>query len=166
MNRTEKSRVVDDVRDRIVKASLVVVVQQSGLSVAEAGVLRRRMRDAGSEFRVVKNTLLRLAVKGTPLEGLTPLFKGPTALAISDDPITAAKISVKFSEENAKLFIAGGCMDGQTMNAASIKALAKLPSLNELRATLAALVVAPATKIAILVKEPAARIARVLAARH
>jgi large subunit ribosomal protein L10 len=165
MNRNEKQTLVDSVKQTLQESSLIVVVQQSGLTVSNATDLRRRIRAEGAEFRVVKNTLLRLVVKETSLEGLTSFFKGPTAIAFSKDPIVAAKIIAKYAQENPKLSIVGGCMNGTILDASGIKALATLPSLDELRGKMVALISAPATKLAILLKEPAARVARVISAK-
>ena len=165
MDRSQKTELVSSMREALKKAKVVVVTQQLGLSVAEATALRRQMRDSQAHFKVLKNTLAQLVVKDTPLEGISSLFKGPTAIAFSQDPIGAAKAAAKFAEKNDKLVIIGGYMDGQILSPAAVKALATLPSLDELRSMLIALVSAPATKLAILTKEPAARLARVLSAK-
>lgn len=165
MNRTEKEQLVVDIRDTLQHASVVIVTQQTGLTVAQATLLRRQMRDAGAEFKVLKNTLARIAVKDTVLEGLTPMLVGPTALAYSSDPVAAAKVVAKFANTNDMLKIVGGSLNGQVLNAAAVKSLATLPSLDELRSKLIGVLLAPATKLAVLSKEPAARVARVLAAK-
>lgn len=165
MDRSQKTELVSSMREALRQSKVVVVTQQLGLSVAEVTTLRRQMRDSQAHFKVLKNTLAQLAVKDTPLEGMSSLFKGPTAIAFSQDPIGAAKAAAKFAEKNDKLVIIGGYMDGQILSPAAVKALATLPSLDELRSTLIALVSAPATKLAILSKEPAARLARVLSAK-
>jgi large subunit ribosomal protein L10 len=123
------------------------------------------MRENQAEFKVLKNTLAQIAVKDTALDGLTPLLKGPTALAYSADPIAAAKVIVKFANTNDKLKVVGGYLNGQLLSEASVKALATLPSLDELRGTLIGLIQAPATKLARLAKEPGACVARVLSAK-
>lgn len=165
MNRTEKEQLVVDIRDTLQHASVVIVTQQTGLTVAQATLLRRQMRDAGAEFKVLKNTLARIAVKDTTLEGLTPMLVGPTALAYSSDPVAAAKVVAKFANTNDMLKIVGGSLNGQVLNAAAVKSLATLPSLDELRSKLIGVLLAPATRLAVLSKEPAARVARVLAAK-
>jgi large subunit ribosomal protein L10 len=165
MNRTEKHDLVSQMRDVLQGASLVLVTQQSGLTVAEVTNLRRSMRENQAEFKVLKNTLAQIAVKDTALDGLTPLLKGPTALAYSADPIAAAKVIVKFANTNDKLKVVGGYLNGQLLSEASVKALATLPSLDELRGTLIGLIQAPATKLARLAKEPGACVARVLSAK-
>lgn len=165
MDRSQKTELVSHMREALQQAKVVVVTQQLGLSVAEATALRRQMRDSQAQFKVLKNTLAQLAVKDTPLEGMSSLFKGPTAIAFSQDPIGAAKAAAKFAEKNDKLVIIGGYMDGQILSPAAVKSLATLPSLDELHSTLIALVLAPATKLAVLAKEPAAKLARVFAAK-
>ena len=123
------------------------------------------MRDAGAEFKVLKNTLARIAVKDTALEGLTPMLVGPTALAYSTDPVAAAKVVAKFANTNDMLKIVGGILNGQVLTDAGVKSLATLPSLDELRSKIIAVISTPATRLAVLAKEPAARVARVLAAK-
>ncbi len=165
MDRTQKEQLVGDMRDSLQQASVVIVTHQTGLTVAQATMLRREMREAGAEFKVLKNTLARIAVKDTALEGITSMLVGPTALAYSTDPIAAAKVVAKFANSNDKLKIVGGFLNGQTLTEAGVKSLATLPSLDELRSKIIAVINTPATRLAILSKEPAARIARVLAAK-
>ena len=135
------------------------------MTVAEATQLRRDMREAGAEFKVLKNSLAQIAVKGTNLEGISPYFQGPAALGYSQDPVAAARVLSKFADKNDKLLIVGGYLDGQVLDAKAVKALASLPSLNELRSNIIAVMSAPATQLAILAKEPARRVAYLLAAR-
>lgn len=165
MNRSEKEGQVEQLRGYINDASLVVVTRQVGLTVEEVTNLRRRMREAGAEYKVFKNTLADIAVKGTKAEGIADLLKGPTALALSSDPLAAAKAAVTFANSNNKLEVMGGALDGKTLSAAEVKALATLPSLDELRAKMLGLLMAPATKLAVLLKEPGSRLARVTMAR-
>lgn len=166
MNRSEKEELVSQVREKLVNAVSVVVTRQSGLTVSEVSELRRQMREAGVEFKVLKNTLARIAVQGTQLEGLGGMLEGPTALAISrEDPVSAAKVAAKFANSNNKLQLVGGYLDGQILNEKAVDALAKLPSLDELRSKIIAVINTPATRLAILAKEPASLLARVTAAR-
>lgn len=165
MDRSQKEELVSTVRDTLQKSVSVIVARQTGITVAEATQLRRDMRGAGAEFKVLKNTLAQIAVQGTPLEGIRPYLQGPTALGYSQDPVAAAKVLSKFAEKNNKLSIVCGFLDGQVLDPAGVKALANLPSLDELRSKLIAVISAPATKLAILAKEPATRVARVLGAR-
>lgn len=165
MDRSQKEELVSQMRDTLQKATSVIVAHQTGLTVAEATQLRRDMRGAGAEFKVLKNTLAQIAVKGTNLEGMNSYLQGPTALGYSQDPVAAAKVLSKFAERNDKLSIVGGFLDGQVLDAMAVKALANLPSLNELRSKIIAVISTPATKLAVLTKEPARRVAYVLAAR-
>lgn len=166
MNRSEKEELVSQIRDKLVNAKCVVVTRQTGLTVSEVSELRRQMREAGVEYKVLKNTLARIAVQGTSLEGLSSMLEGPTALAISkDDPVGAAKVAAKYANSNNKLQLIGGYLDGQILNEKAVDALAKLPSLDELRSKIIAVINTPATRLAILAKEPASLLARVTAAR-
>ena len=140
------------------------MTHQTGLTVAEATQLRRQMRAAGARFRVTKNRLAKRALDRTPFAGLSPLFTGPTAIAFSPDPVAAAKVAVEYANRNNKLTIVGGGLAGQVMDAAGVKELASLPSLDELRGKLIGLLVAPATRIAGVLQAPAGHLARVLAA--
>ena len=166
MDRSQKEELVSQMRNTLQQAASVIVARQTGLTVAEATQLRRDMRGAGAEFKVLKNTLAQIAVKGTTLEGINPYLQGPTALGYSQDPVAAARVLSKFAEKSDKLSIVGGFLDGQVLDAMAVKALANLPSLNELRSKIIAVISAPATKLAILAKEPARRVAQVLAARN
>lgn len=165
MNRTQKEELVVELKNRFESSSLVVVTRQSGLTVSEVTNLRRDMRNSGTDFKVYKNTLTEIAIKGTDAEGLSNILTGPTALAFSVDPLAAAKAAVKFANTNDKLQVLGGIMNGKVISAAEVKAIATLPSLDELRAKLLGLISAPATKIAVILKEPAARVARVIHAK-
>lgn len=165
MNRSQKEEQVLRMREVISVASTVIVTHQVGLTVSEVTALRRQMRQAGAEFKVMKNSLAQLVVKGTQMEGITSYLSGPTALAFSSDPVAAAKVISKFSTGNEKLKIVAGYLDGRILSHSDVKALASLPSLDELRSKMIAVISAPATKLAILAKEPATRVARVLAAR-
>src|SRR5262249_43003504 len=126
--------------------------------------LRRQMRAAGAGFKVTKNRLAKRALEGTAFAALAPLFTGPTAVAYSHDPVAAAKAAVTFANRNDKLTIIGGGLSGQMLDAAGVRALATLPSLDELRGKIIGLIQAPATKLAGLLQAPAGQLARVLAA--
>ena len=165
MDRAGKESVVRDLSARIGAAAAVVVSHYSGLSVKQMSELRREMRAAGAEVQVVKNRLTRIAVKGTPYTNIDSLLTGPTAVAFSKDPVAAAKVAHTFALKNEKFIILGGAMGEKRLVANEVKALATLPSLDELRGKLVGLLVAPATKLAVLNKEPAASVARVIAAK-
>lgn len=144
------------------KAELVVVTRYSGLTVQEMSDLRRQMRGAGADFKVTKNRLTRLALEGTRFKSLADLFKGPTAIAFSKDPVAAAKVATDFAKKNEKLVVVGGAMGETVLNPEGVKALAAMPSLNELRGKIVGLLNAPATKIAGVLQAPAGQLARVL----
>ena len=164
MEKAKKAEVVQDLNGVFAKAGSVVVAHYSGMTVAQMNDLRGRMRVAGASFRVAKNRLAVRALKGTPIEGIAHLFKGPTGIAVSDDPIAASKVAVAYAKDNDKLVILGGAVGATALDAAGVKALASLPSLNELRGKIVGLLVAPATKIAGIVQAPAGQLARVIGA--
>ena len=164
MDRSQKSAAIAQLNAIFDEAGVVVVTRNLGLSVADATELRSKMREAGASYKVAKNRLARLALKDTSYEGIGEHLTGPTALAYSADPVAAAKIAVEFAKSNDKLEILGGSMGGQMLDVTGVKALASLPSLDELRGKLVGLVNAPATKIAQVVNAPAAKLARVFGA--
>lgn len=162
MDRAKKTELVATLNGTFSSAALVVVTQQTGLSVVEATELRRQMRAAGASYKVTKNRLARLALDGTPYAGLVELFNGPTAIAWSDDPVAAAKVAVEFAKKNDKLAVVGGGLGSQVLDEAGVKALAALPSLDELRARLVGMISTPATRIAGVLQAPAGQLARVM----
>ena len=164
MERIQKEQVVEGLKQVFSEAGLVVVTQQSGLNVAEATDLRRKMRDAGARYKVAKNRLTRIALVGSPYVGLIDLFTGPTAIAYSDDPVAAARVVVDFSKKNDKLVVIGGGMPDQPLDEAAIMHLASLPSLDELRAKILGMINTPATRLVGLFQAPAGQIARLAAA--
>jgi large subunit ribosomal protein L10 len=164
MDRSQKADSVAQLNAVFNEVGVVVVTRNLGLSVSDSTALRTKMRDAGASFKVAKNRLAKLALKDTPYVGLEEYLTGPTALAWSQDPVAAAKAAVDFAKSNDRLEIVGGSMGGQLLDANGIKALASLPSLDELRGTIVGLVNAPATKIAQVVNAPAAKLARVFGA--
>lgn len=164
MDRTQKEKLVASLADVFGSVNLVVVTRPVGMTVAESTELRRQMRDAGASFKVTKNRLTRLALKGTQFESLSDLFIGPTAIAYSQDPIAAAKVAVKYAESNTKLEILGGALFKDVLDPAGVTNLAKLPSLDELRARIVGMLNTPATRIAGVLQAPGAQLARVLQA--
>lgn len=164
MDRARKEELVVELNGVFADAALVVVTHQSGLTVAESTDLRRRMRAADASYKVTKNRLVKLALVGTPYEAIADLFEGPTAIAYSADPVAAARVAVDFSKENDKLVVVGGAMAENRLDEAGVKALATLPSLDELRGMLLGLLNAPATKVARVLQAPASQLARVLSA--
>lgn len=165
MNRTEKEVLVGELNRTLSETAIVVVTRQSGLTVAEVSDLRAKMRTAGARYKVTKNRLARLALKGTQYEQLDALFTGPTAISTAADPVAVAKVAVDFAKANDKLTIVGGAFGDQMLDVDSIKNLATLPSLNELRGKIVGLLQAPATKLAGVIQAPAAQLARVLNAK-
>ena len=155
---------VTALHDVIAKTGVIVVAHYAGLSVAAMTKLRREMRGAGGSVKVPKNRLVKLALEGTDAKGIAELLKGPTCLAYSADPVAAPKIAVKFAKTNDKFVILGGAMGSTVLGPEGVNSLASLPSLDELRATLAGLLQAPAGKIARVLNEPGAKLARVFAA--
>ena len=164
MDKTQKQQFVTSLKQSLGESGLVLITKQSGLTVAEVTELRHKMRQAGAKYKVAKNTLAKLAVKGTDFEGLGEHFIGPTAIAFSIDPIGAAKAAVDFAKTNEKLKIVAGQMGSKFLKEDDIKALASLPSLDELRATLICIVQTPATRIAGVTQAPAGQLARVIGA--
>ena len=164
MERARKENIVNQLHADIGNAEIVVVTRHEGLTVAEASELRRAMRAAGTSFRVTKNRLALRALGGTPYEGLKGLFKGPTAVACSEDPVSAAKVAVDFAKKNQKLIVLGGQMGAHELDVAGVEQLAKLPSLDELRGKIVGLLQAPATKVAMVLQAPAGQLARVFGA--
>jgi large subunit ribosomal protein L10 len=164
MDRAQKKDAVAQLKQTFNETSVVVVTRNLGLTVAQSTDLRNRMRDAGARYKVAKNTLTLIALEGTTYAPLSDLMTGPTALATSPDPVAAAKAAVDFAKTNDRLEIVGGAMGETVLDADGIKALASLPSLDELRARIVGLVQAPATKIARTINEPGAQLARVIGA--
>jgi large subunit ribosomal protein L10 len=163
MDRTKKAEVVSSLSGLFGEAGSVVVAH-SGMTVAQMGDLRSRMRAAGASFKVAKNRLAMRALQGTPAEAITHLFKGPTGIAISRDPVAASKVVVAYAKENQKLVILGGIIAGMAVDANGVKAFAELPSLDELRGMIIGLLNAPATKLAGLLAAPGGQLARVIGA--
>jgi large subunit ribosomal protein L10 len=145
-------------------ANVVVVAHYAGLRVADMQKLRAQMKQAGATVKVAKNRLAKIAVDGTDAAAIAALLKGPTVIAYSGDPVAAPKVATDFAKAHDKFVILGGAMGRTALNPDGVKALAALPSLDELRAKLVGLIQAPATKIAQLVNAPAAKLARVVAA--
>ncbi|WP_147094157.1 50S ribosomal protein L10 [Swaminathania salitolerans] len=164
MDRQEKRAFVEFLANVFNSTSMVVVTENKGLTVADVTELRRRVRAAGATYKVAKNRLASRALDGTQFDGILPLLKGPTALAWADDPVAVAKVIVEFAKTNDKLVVLGGALGSQTLNADGVKALAALPSLDELRAQLVGMISTPATRIAGVVQAPAGQLARVFGA--
>ena len=164
MDRAEKKEFVATLHDVFDKTSVVIVARYSGLTVAQMQNLRKQMRAAGAKVQVAKNRLAKIALDGTNVASIGPLMSGPTLIAYSDDPVAAPKAAVAFAKDFDKFVILGGAMGQTALNVDAVKALATLPSLDQLRATLLGLIQAPATKLAQLSTAPAAKLARVFTA--
>jgi large subunit ribosomal protein L10 len=164
MDRSQKTDAVAQLNAVFNEVGVVVITRNLGLTVAQSTALRSKMRDAGASYKVAKNRLAKLALKDTDYVGLEEFLTGPTALAWSTDPVAAAKAAVDFAKTNDKLEIVGGSMGAHVLDQAGVRALASMPSLDELRGKLVGLINAPATKIAQVVNAPAAKLARVFGA--
>ena len=164
MDRSQKAESVAQLNAVFNEVGVVVITRNLGMSVAQSTALRGKVRDAGATYKVAKNRLAKLAIADTDYAGIGDFLTGPTAIATSVDPVAAAKAVVDFAKTTDKIEIVGGAMGSQVLNADGVKALASMPSLDELRAKLIGLVQAPATKIAQLSTAPAAKLARVFGA--
>jgi large subunit ribosomal protein L10 len=164
MDRSQKAESVASLNAVFNEVGVVVITRNLGLTVAQSTQLRTKIREAGASYKVAKNRLAKLAIQNTDYAGIGDLLTGPTAIAASVDPVAAAKVVVEFAKTNDKLEIVGGSMGSQVLTPEGVKALASMPSLDELRAKLIGLVQAPATKIAQLSTAPAAKLARVFGA--
>ena len=164
MDRAEKKKFIETMRDTSTGLNTMLVVHYQGLSVSEVTELRSQMHETGSKLRIVKNRLMKIALKDTEFEQLAQHFTGPVAIAYSEDPVSAAKGVVNFAKENEKLKIIAGVVDKNLIDEKGIKALAKLPSLDELRAKFVGLLSTPATRMATVTQAPAQKLARVFAA--
>ncbi len=162
VDRSQKEKSVNSLHKALSDIACVVITHHVGMTVEEVTNLRRQMRAAGASFKVTKNRLARRALTGTAFEQLSPLFKGPTAIAYSRDPVAAAKVAVEFARKNEKLRIIGGGLGAQPLDAEGVKTLATMPSLDELRAKLVGLLQTPATRVAAVLQAPGSQLARVL----
>jgi large subunit ribosomal protein L10 len=164
MDRAEKAATVETLKAEFAGTSLVVVAHYTGLTVAELTDLRRRMGKAEASFRVTKNRLARIAIRDTDYANLDELFRGPTAIAYSKNPVAAAKVASAYAKENEKFVILGGSLGTQRLDVAGVQALATLPSIEELRGKLVGLLLAPPTRLASIIQAPGGQLARVIKA--
>jgi large subunit ribosomal protein L10 len=164
VDRAAKSEQVAALGEVFKTTKVVVVAHYSGLTVAQMQILRRQMKQVGASVKVAKNRLAKIALEGSDVASIGPLLKGPTLIAFSGDPIAAPKAAVDFAKSHEHFVILGGAMGKTTLNPDGVKALAALPSLDELRAKIVGLVQAPATKIAQVLNAPATKVARVVQA--
>jgi large subunit ribosomal protein L10 len=164
LDRAAKSGLVTDLGGIFKATKVVVVAHYSGLTVAQMQILRRQMKQAGASVKVAKNRLAKIALEGSEIASIAPLLKGPTLIAYSGDPVAAPKVAIDFAKTHERFVILGGAMGTTSLDPNGVKALAALPSLDELRAKIVGLIQAPATKIAQVVNAPAAKVARVVQA--
>ena len=164
MERAAKAEQVTELKGVFKTANTVVVAHYAGLTVAQMQILRKQARQAGTTVKVAKNRLAKIALEGTDVASIGSLLKGPTVIAFSGDPIAAPKVASDFAKAHEKFVILGGAMGKTALDSNGIKALAALPSLDELRAKIVGLIQAPATKIAQVITAPAAKVARVVSA--
>ncbi len=162
MERAEKREFVTQLNEVFKSTGSLVVAHYAGLSVAQMNDLRSKMREAGGTVKVAKNRLAKIALQGTDAEGISELFQGQTVIAYSDDPVTAPKVTIEFSKANENLVVLGGTMGTTQLDAGGVKALASLPSLDELRAKIVGMLNTPATRVAQVVNAPAGQLARVV----
>ena len=164
MDRAAKAELVSTLGEVFKSTKVVVVAHNSGLTVAQMQTLRRQMKQAGASVKVAKNRLAKIALEGSDVASIAPLLKGPAVIAFSGDPIAAPKVAVDFAKTNERFIILGGAMGTTALDLNGVRALAALPSLDELRARIVGLIQAPATKIAQVVTAPASKVARVVQA--
>ena len=164
VDRAEKKAAIESLNEVFKASNVVVVAHYSGLTVAQMQVLRKQARQAGTTVKVAKNRLAKIALEGSDVASIGSLLKGPTVIAYSNDPVGASKVAVDFAKAHEKFVILGGAMGKTALDPNGVKALAAFPSLDELRAKLVGLLMAPATKIAQLTNAPAAKVARVVQA--
>lgn len=164
LERAEKREFVTEMKETLSGVGSIVVAQYTGLTVAEMTELRSQMRAAGGTVKVAKNRLVKLALEDTPSAGMADLFKGPTLIAYAEDPVVAPKTAADFAKKNDKLVVLGGAMGETILDQNGVKALAELPSLDELRGKLIGMITTPAQRIAAVTAAPAGQIARVIGA--
>lgn len=164
MNRAQKKQWIEDTNADVKQAQILLIAHYKGLTVAEITELRKNVRAAGAGFKVTKNLLAKRALAGTNYEKIADLFKGPTAIAYANEPVSAAKALAEFAKKNEKLVLVGGAFGDTVLDKAGIKQLASLPSLDELRAKILAMLNTPATRIAGVLQAPAGQLARVFGA--
>jgi len=164
VDRATKEKLVATLGGVFNDAGVIVVAHNKGMTVTQMNDLRSKMADAGGNVKVAKNRLVKLALEGTDAQGIKDLFVGPTVLAYSQDPVSAPKVVSDFAKGNEKIVVLGGTMGSTVLDVAGIKTLAELPSLDELRAKLIAMIQTPATRLAGITQAPAGQLARVMGA--
>ena len=164
MDRAQKSELVEELNSTLSTMGVVVVTRSKGMTVKQSTDLRNKMRDAGASYQVAKNRLAKLALKDTDNADISALFQGPTVIAYAQDPMVAPKVAAAFADKNQKFVLLGGAMGKTGLDVNNVKALATMPSLDQLRATIAGMLKQPGTRIASILQAPGGQVARVLAA--
>ena len=164
MERAAKKEAVEALNGLFKTTGVAIVAHYSGLTVSQMQTLRKQMKQAGAAVKVSKNRLAKIALEGTDVAAIGPMLKGPTVIATSQDPVAAPKVAIEFARSNERFVIVGGSMGKTVLNVDGVKALALLPSLDEMRGKIIGLIMAPATKLAQLANAPAAKLARVIQA--
>jgi len=159
MNKDQKKKYIDEMSNKFDKSEAVIVTHYQGLTVSQLDDLRKKMREHGIIFKITKNRITKLALEKTKCKDISNLFSGPTAVALSEDAITSAKILTKFSKENQNLKILGGIMGNDILDIAGVQNVATLPTLDEARAKIVGILRSPAQKIASILLAPASKIA-------
>ena len=162
MDRAQKEQVVEELGQIFESSGVVVVARYEGMTVAEMQALRAQMREAGGAVRVAKNRLAKIALEGKPAASIADYLTGMTVLAFSEDPVAAAKVSDAYAKSNDKFVILGGAMGGSALDPAGVKAVAQMPSREELIASIVSCIGAPAANIAGAIGAPASNIAGIL----
>tara|TARA_Y100000741_G_scaffold7342_1_gene6200 strand:+ start:542 stop:1048 length:507 start_codon:yes stop_codon:yes gene_type:complete len=159
MNKEKKQKYITEMTTQLDKSEAVIVAHYQGLTVKQLDELRAKMREQGIIFKITKNRITKLALEKTKCKDLSNLFSGPTAVALSKDAITSAKILTNFSKENKSLKILGGIMGNDILDVAGVQNVATLPTLDEARAKIVGILRSPAQKIASILLAPASKIA-------
>lgn len=158
MSKARKEQEIQDIKKRFEGSGVVVVTHNTGLNVPQMEELRGKLREQGASYKITKNTLAKRAIKGTDYEQIAEMFQGPVGIAVSEDPVAAAKVANDFAKDNEQLVILGGAMGNVVLDAKGVESLAKLPSLDELRSKIVGLLQAPATKVARVLQAPAQQV--------
>ena len=159
MNKEQKKNYIEEMTNKFENSKAVMVTHYQGLTMTQLDELRAKMREHGIIFKITKNRITKLALEKTRCKELSNLFSGPTAVALSKDAITSAKILTNFSKENTNLKILGGIMGNDILDVAGVKNVATLPTLDEARAKIVGILRSPAQKIASILLAPASKIA-------
>jgi large subunit ribosomal protein L10 len=165
MNKENKKNYIEEMKKNFSSNESVMIAQYQGLNVVELDALRKELRENGILFKITKNRITKIAIKDSPVKDLEKFFTGPTATAMSSDPITTAKILTKFAKSNNKLKIVAGFMDGKVLDQKEVAIIATLPSLDEARANIVGILAAPAQKIVSILLAPGSKIANLARAK-